>query len=380
MSFSASDVERQHYVVMSAVLENPSENWPAVIVRLGITKEQLFSSLDYLDRERYVSGMRFARGGQKEILVPFTEKAAITERGIDFMKRMEVKKNKTDETTRPTVFVSYNDKSGREFVDALVTETKDIAQIIRYTDMGAWESFKEFMNSIRKQDFAVLVITDAYLKSYACLYEVMELMKEENWLGKTMFVIFDDAHNAFTAAGRASYIGFWNQKCNELEETIQGLPPASTSELSVELKKSELIRNEIGTFLTAVGDTSNPPVYLAIARIKERIHGSNIAKTSTYNEPATDKIKNEDSLRILSLACANGGMIIASSTLSGFSITIDQTVLVNDCLDGRENARWREAMHILEIGKMIEPIDAKKELFRVTDKGYKIISAAEIKE
>ncbi len=224
MSFSASDVERQHYVVMSAVLENPSENWPAVIVRLGITKEQLFSSLDYLDRERYVSGMRFARGGQKEILVPFTEKAAITERGIDFMKRMEVKKNKTDETTRPTVFVSYNDKSGREFVDALVTETKDIAQIIRYTDMGAWESFKEFMNSIRKQDFAVLVITDAYLKSYACLYEVMELMKEENWLGKTMFVIFDDAHNAFTAAGRASYIGFWNQKCNELEETIHRNP------------------------------------------------------------------------------------------------------------------------------------------------------------
>ena len=209
MSFSASEIERQHYTVMSAVLENPSEKWSAIIERLGITKEQLFSSLDYLDREGYVSGMKFARGGQKRILVPFTEQAAITERGIAFMKRLELKKDLATETTMcPTVFVSYNDKSGKAFVDALEAEAKDIAQIIRYTDMGAWQSFKEFMNSIRRQDFAILVITDAYLKSYACLYEVMELMKDANWTEKTMFIIFDDAYDAFNTNGRASYIAY----------------------------------------------------------------------------------------------------------------------------------------------------------------------------
>lgn len=271
MAFSVSDMERQHFAVMSDVLDKSNEN----IEKLGLTQDQVNSSLDFLDREGYLSGMSFARGGVgNKILVPFTDQAAITERGIAFMKRMEVKQDKTAVAMCPTVFVSYNEKSGGEFVDGLSAEVGKAAQIVRYTNLEAWQSFKQFMNSIRQQDFAVLIITDAYLKSYACLYEVMELMKDTGWTEKTMFVVFDDARNAFNATGRASYIGFWVEKCNELEAEIKRLPAASTSELSAELKKSELIRNEIGAFLSIVGDSNNPPMYLAISKIVERIHNS----------------------------------------------------------------------------------------------------------
>ena len=58
--------------------------------------------------------------------------------------------------------------------------------------IGAWESITTFMKSIRTQDFAILVISDNYLKSVACMYEVIQLMKEDDWLSKTMIMLADD--------------------------------------------------------------------------------------------------------------------------------------------------------------------------------------------
>jgi len=35
---------------------------------------------------------------------------------------------------------------------------------------------------IRKTDLVVVIISDAYLKSVACLYEIMQLLKDEDWI------------------------------------------------------------------------------------------------------------------------------------------------------------------------------------------------------
>ena len=59
------------------------------------------------------------------------------------------------------------------------------------------------MKSIRTQDFAILVISDNYLKSVACMYEVIQLMKEDDWLSKTMIMLADDI-NIFWNKGAAS--------------------------------------------------------------------------------------------------------------------------------------------------------------------------------
>ena len=64
------------------------------------------------------------------------------------------------------------------------------------------------MNSIRHQDFAVLVISDAYLKSTNCLYEVMQLMMEEQWDQRVMYIVTDDAHGIYDAAKQLDYVGY----------------------------------------------------------------------------------------------------------------------------------------------------------------------------
>ena len=163
------------------------------------------------------------------------------------------------------------------------------------------------------------------------------------------------------------------QKCKELEVTIKSLPPSSTAELSVELKKSELIRNEIGSFLSAVSDANNPPMYLAISKVMERIRTSAVSATCASHQQGSADTLDDNSLHILSLACDGDGIIISTMTLSGYSITINNTVLLDNSADNREIARWKAALNNLVSKKMIEATNYKNEIYRVTDKGYKAI-------
>lgn len=92
------------------------------------------------------------------------------------------------------------------------------------------------MKSIRTQDFAILVISDNYLKSVACMYEVIQLMKEDDWLSKTMIMLADDI-NILGTKEQLVYIKYWNDEYNNVSELIKSLPPETVSSQSEELKR-----------------------------------------------------------------------------------------------------------------------------------------------
>ena len=171
----------------------------------------------------------------------------------------------------PTMFISYN-RGCSDFVDKIENELDGKCVVKRdKNNIGDWKSISEFMRTIRKEDFAVLVISDAYLKSVACLYEVIELIKDDKWDEKTMYVIWDDAKDIYNGIKRLNYIKYWTDYCNELNDAIKDLPPSATYAQSEELKKAEEIRNNIGEFLSRVTDSNNPSVENVISKIIERI-------------------------------------------------------------------------------------------------------------
>ena len=51
-------------------------------------------------------------------------------------------------------------------------------------DIGKWESIKEYMQSISDMDYTILLISDVYLKSANCMYEVLEVMRDRNYRDK----------------------------------------------------------------------------------------------------------------------------------------------------------------------------------------------------
>lgn len=193
---------------------------------------------------------------------------------ITYLKNGNFVENNMKILDKPTVFVSYNQKSSETFVDELCEELADIATVKRdKKDIPDWGSIIGFMKTIRQQDFAILVITDDYLKSTACMYEVIELMKDESWMKKVMFAVLENTH-IYRLDERTAYIEYWSNRCQEIESNARNLPLAATSDLSEELRKSTEITNNIGQFLNCVADSNNPKQHDIIGKVIERIGGN----------------------------------------------------------------------------------------------------------
>lgn len=71
-------------------------------------------------------------------------------------------------------------------------------------DIRKWGSIKQYMQSIPKMDYMILLISDAYLKSANCMYEVLEVMRDRQYQDKIFPAVVHTG--IYKPAIRASYV------------------------------------------------------------------------------------------------------------------------------------------------------------------------------
>lgn len=271
ISVTTSQYEEQMYKVMAAVLKIPDANPKIIAERCSISLPELFSTLAVIDTEKLLSGLNVIRAGQdKAPVTVIFDHVQRTMKGMEFMKCYETEGvPHIQGKERPTVFISYNQASAGSFVDSLQECLKSCATVVRdKTSMGDWESFTSFMKSIRKQDFAVLVITPEYLRSMACMYEVSEFLKDENWHDKVMFAVIDQSVYSTPVT---EFLSFWQKKQNELHEQAKKIEPQNMSLITADLNKVIAIQQCFNCFYGAVCDSNNPMPWDIIPAIIRRI-------------------------------------------------------------------------------------------------------------
>ena len=189
------------------------------------------------------------------------------------------------------IFLSYSwDDS--ELADKIDGELSsygfDVKRDIR--DIGSWKSIKEFMSSIRNQDYAVIIISSNYLKSPNCMYEVMELLKDSQYKDKVLSIVTKDA-DIYNPISRANYIKYWEEETRKLEEAIKHLKIENTTELTRELRKYRSIETTIASFLDLVSDKNNPQVINAVEKIIEKINTNSPVASSTVKKKTKENLK-----------------------------------------------------------------------------------------
>ncbi|MBR3245129.1 MAG: toll/interleukin-1 receptor domain-containing protein, partial [Parasporobacterium sp.] len=201
---------------------------------------------------------------------------------------------------KPTVFISYNRASGYDLADTLQIELSTYADVKRdIKDIENWGSISEFMNTIREQDFVVLIITDAFMKSEGCLYEVMQLMKDKNWDQRVMYVVADDAHCIYDSVSQLNYLSYWESKAAELSNKLRNHKLGAISASIDNLKKIELIVLNIGEFMAKVRDSNNPKTEDAITAVIERVKKNNqvtdvsVIKSTEYFEDENRDVREK---------------------------------------------------------------------------------------
>ncbi len=106
-------------------------------------------------------------------------------------KEKELAKEKEERKT--TIFLSYSWKDAEiaNQVDQQLSKNPKMIVKRDIRDIGVWNSIREFMQRIRQQEYAILLISDAYLKSPSCMFEVLEVMKEQEYQNR-IFPAYDN--------------------------------------------------------------------------------------------------------------------------------------------------------------------------------------------
>lgn len=180
---------------------------------------------------------------------------------------------KLKEMLMKKVFISYTHKDS-DLTNIIEAKLKQQRNIVVSRDINVTEyrdSLDEFMQTIREHDYVISIVTDAYIKSLNCMYEITQLMKDTNYKQKLFFIVVgkDDAiyfkeenlYESFEAKiynvyDRVDYITHWVNEKETLENKIKlaKLPISLMEHLATDMKKLESVIPSMNDFIALVSD------------------------------------------------------------------------------------------------------------------------------
>lgn len=181
---------------------------------------------------------------------------------IDDIIQNNQKKDKVEENNKKSkIFLSYShkdkkiaDRVDNFFISKNIQLTRDVR------DISAYSSLTKFMDTIRDHDYVIILISDAYLKSTNCMYEVIQFIQEKNYSGRTFPIVIDNKATIFNRSEHSKYIHYWQKEYKKLGEEIKTLQNTGTISLHKELDKIDKIQSNIGDFLNKISDLKCIPL------------------------------------------------------------------------------------------------------------------------
>lgn len=172
---------------------------------------------------------------------------------------------------KENIFLSYcwNDSSEADRIYDYFKRNQNIRLHRDKIDIKKWGSIKEYMQSISNMDYIILLISDSYLKSANCMYEVLEVMRDRNYRDKIFpAVIYSGVYSPVT---RAKYVKYWQDEFKELEGTLKEINVQNLGKLNEDLKRRQDISSNIAEFLEVVSDMNNPNIADVCMSIEEKL-------------------------------------------------------------------------------------------------------------
>lgn len=120
---------------------------------------------------------------------------------------------------------------------------------IKYKD-----SIKSFMKNLGNGNYIVAVISEKYLKSLNCMYEVLQMLKHPNFNERIFPIITHDA-KIFETLKVVEYLKYWDSKIVDLNREAKTLTNvAYASPIFEDIEIMTEIRRIIATFGNEIGD------------------------------------------------------------------------------------------------------------------------------
>ncbi|WP_371579376.1 TIR domain-containing protein [Streptomyces sp. NBC_01314] len=108
----------------------------------------------------------------------------------------------------------------------LAFQARGVTVVRDRRDIGYKASIKEFMARLGQGRCVILVISDAYLKSPNCLFELLETARHGEFTDRVFPVVLPDAR-IYRPQDRIGYVRYWEDQVSELDEAMKTVSAAN---------------------------------------------------------------------------------------------------------------------------------------------------------
>lgn len=177
------------------------------------------------------------------------------------------------------IFLSYCQKDAavanliEEKLSPFIKRDFHISRDIR--EVSFRESFKKYMDSARDHEYIMMIISDSYLRSVNCMYEVTEAFKDKDFERKILFFVLSEddrkhygedapdviAADIYNPDGQTQYILHWQAEEEKIGNEIQQIrEPVYARQLTERLTRIRRIETDLPEFFAYFSDAKGLPL------------------------------------------------------------------------------------------------------------------------
>jgi len=164
-------------------------------------------------------------------------------------------------------------------------QSKGILVIRDKRDLGFKGMIRDFMRQFGHGHAVIVVISDKYLKSPNCMFELVEIARNKDLYDRVFPIVLGDA-DIYDPVNRIKYIKHWEDKIKALDEAMKSVSAANLQGMRDELDSYDEIRDNISNLTFFLKDMNT-----LTAEIQENDNFASLIsaleKRLTTAEPAT---------------------------------------------------------------------------------------------
>ena len=154
------------------------------------------------------------------------------------------------------VFVSYAWGGEREDVVNQIDEAlqKRGIKIIRdKRELGYKGSIKEFMERIGQGHCVIVVVSDKYLRSPNCMFELVEIAEGKQFHDRIFPIVLSSAE-IYDPVRRLDYVKHWEGKLAELDQAMRSVGQANLQGIREDIDQYSRIRDKVSGLTSILKD------------------------------------------------------------------------------------------------------------------------------
>jgi hypothetical protein len=155
-----------------------------------------------------------------------------------------------------TVFVSYAWGGEREEIVNQIDQglqQRGLKIIRDKRELGYKGSIKALMERIGQGNCVIVVISDKYLRSPNCMFELVEIAENKQFNDRIFPVVLADA-DIYDPIKRLGYVKYWEDKRNALAEAMRAVDPANLQGIRDDIDLYHRIRDQISGLASTLKD------------------------------------------------------------------------------------------------------------------------------